>query len=159
MARILVVDADEQCRSAFEDDLRHEGHEVWTAANEWDALRLADEHPPDLLVTEVQLPGPDGLDLMARVLKTHRDIRVVLISDSPHYKDNFLSWAADACLSKTGGTWNLLATVRELLNAPHPGPPLGTLSSRESTRPNRASASPAAAAGAGEHRNEATSHA
>lgn len=116
MARILVVDGDERFRLVCAEDLEYEGHEVLTAATGLDALRLVEEHLPDMVITEVQLPGMDGLDLMGRLLARHRGIIVILNSGSSYYKENFLSWAADACLTKSAGTLELRTKVRELQN-------------------------------------------
>jgi DNA-binding response OmpR family regulator len=116
MARILVVDGDERYRLVCSRNLEREGHEVLTAATGVEALRLADEHIPDMVITEIQLPGMDGLDLMARLLARRRGILVILNSKSSYYKDNFMSWTADACLTKSVDNRELSAKVRELLN-------------------------------------------
>jgi DNA-binding response OmpR family regulator len=116
MARILVVDGDERYRLVCSETLERQGHEVWTAATGVEALRVTDEHLPDMVITEIQLPGMDGLDLMARLLERHRGILVILNSKSSYYKDNFMSWAADACLTKSVDSRELSAKIRELLN-------------------------------------------
>lgn len=117
MAHILIVDADESFRSACLNDLGEEGHDVLTAATAFEALRLVEERVPDVVITEVRLPGMDGLDLMARLLAKHRGIRVILNSASAYYKDNFLSWVADVCLTKSSGTRELRQRLRELLDS------------------------------------------
>jgi CheY-like chemotaxis protein len=115
MAQILVVDADERARTLCSRDLEHEGHVVLTASTGFEALRLAEEHAPDVVITEVRLPGMDGLDLMGRLLASHRRIRVILVSRTSHYQENFLSWVADACITKSSTTLELRGKLRELL--------------------------------------------
>lgn len=117
MARILVVDGDEKVRSAYAEDLEREGHEVLTASTGFVALRLVKEHEPDIVITEVRLPGMDGVDLMGRILAEQHEILVILNSISAYYKENFLSWAADACLTKSASTLELRGTVMELLTS------------------------------------------
>ena len=117
MARILIVDGDERFRLACEQELRLDGHEVLGAGTGFDALALVDRPTPDVLIAEVQLPGMDGLDLMSRVLAKDRGVIVILNSSSTCYKDNFLSWAADACLTKSGDLFELRRIVRERLEA------------------------------------------
>lgn len=116
MARILIVDGDEKARSACAEDLEREGHEVLTASTGFVALRIVEEHAPEIVITEVRLPGMDGLDLMGRLLAAHRGLRVILNSSASYYKENFLSWAADACLTKSPCTLELRGKVMELLN-------------------------------------------
>lgn len=115
MARILVVDGDERYRLVCSRNLEREGHELFTAATGIEALRSTDEHSPEIVITETQLPGMDGLDLMARLLARHRRILVILNSKSSHGKGNFMSWSADAYLTKSVHSRELLAKVRELL--------------------------------------------
>jgi CheY-like chemotaxis protein len=115
MAQVLLVDADEQARSICLKDLVREGHVVQTASTGFEALRLVDEHVPDVVITEVRLPGMDGLDLMGRLLASHRRIRVILVSGSTHYQENFLSWVADACITKSSTTTELRSKLREVL--------------------------------------------
>ena len=120
MARILIVDNDDRYRHACALDLRNEGHDVVTAASGFDALRSIDSAAPELVITEVQLPGMDGLDLMGRLLERDRGLIVILNSASCRYKDNFMSWAADACCQKSEDGRELRATVRRLLGRKSP---------------------------------------
>jgi len=117
MARILLVDGDRRYRSTCSEDLERQGHEVLTASNGFDALRLVAEHAPEVIVTEVRLPGSDGIDLIYRLLmQTPRPI-VILNSESSYHRDGFLSWAADADLRKSRDTSELQAKVRALLKS------------------------------------------
>ena len=117
MARILVVDADVRERTACARDLELDGHDVLTAPTGFDALRLAEEHVPEIVITEVRLPGMDGLDLMCRLLSRVPRPIVILHSRSSWHRDSFLSWAADADLTKADDTSELRAKVRELLES------------------------------------------
>ena len=115
MARILVVDPDPRCRVACQEDLRREGHEVLPAATGFEALRLARDRAPDLVVTEVGLPRMDGIELMCRLVARERPPIVILYSKSLAHRDSFLSWVADADLRKAADTSELRAKVQELL--------------------------------------------
>lgn len=117
MAKILFVDGDERYRIACAHELELDGHEVHTAASGFDALPLTERLALDVVITEVRLPGMDGLDLMGRVLAKNRAIIVILHSACSYYKENFLSWAADACLTKSTDLLELRRIVRERLQA------------------------------------------
>jgi two-component system, chemotaxis family, chemotaxis protein CheY len=68
MAHILVVDDVPVVRLVIGKILRRAGHEVLEAANGDDALALIRVRPPDAVVTDLWMPGSDGLGLI-RVLK------------------------------------------------------------------------------------------
>jgi two-component system, NtrC family, response regulator HydG len=68
--RILVVDDEEPIRKGLARVIAGLGHEVEVAESAEEALRLATSFTPDLVITDLQLPGRSGLDLIAD-LKDH----------------------------------------------------------------------------------------
>ena len=82
-ARILVVDDDPTSRMGLEQLLRHSDFEVMTAADGAEALEIARASLPDVVVTDVQMPGTDGVELCRRLhAEVDADIPVILISGS-----------------------------------------------------------------------------
>ncbi|MDR5902653.1 MULTISPECIES: nitrogen regulation protein NR(I) [Halomonas] len=80
VARVTVVDDDRAIRWVLEralaqPDLEVECHERADSAIE---RLLAD--PPDVLMTDIRMPGIDGLDLMARVRETHPELPVIVMT-------------------------------------------------------------------------------
>jgi DNA-binding NtrC family response regulator len=65
--RILVVDDDPSIRKTFDEHLSEAGHEVRTAADAERALALLEDFDPALVVTDIRMPGMDGLELLRRV--------------------------------------------------------------------------------------------
>lgn len=80
--RILVVDDDEGSRLALSTLILDEGYEVETASNGADALQCIDEHPIDLVVSDVQMPGLGGFEVVRRLRRNLRlrDLPVILVS-------------------------------------------------------------------------------
>jgi len=74
-----------------------------------------DAESPDLVVLDIRMPGMDGLDAMSRILERHPKLKVVLNSAYSSYKDNFMSWAADAYVVKSSDLSELRSTVKALL--------------------------------------------
>ncbi|HEY7410371.1 MAG TPA: response regulator [Vicinamibacteria bacterium] len=80
--RILVVDDLADQRRMYGAYLEHEGYEVRTAANGTEAIALAVEFRPDLIVMDLSMPGLDGFEA-TRVLKQMertRDIPVLALT-------------------------------------------------------------------------------
>ncbi len=80
MAEILVVDDDEAVASAFERFLRQEGHGCTIASNGEDAVRLAGELQPDLVVMDIRMPGVDGLETLQQMRSRYPDLYVVIMT-------------------------------------------------------------------------------
>ncbi|HTE53746.1 MAG TPA: sigma-54 dependent transcriptional regulator [Kofleriaceae bacterium] len=64
--RILIVDDEANARTALADLLRDEGYAVETAADGFKALPKLEDFGPDLLLTDLRMPGMDGLDLVRK---------------------------------------------------------------------------------------------
>ena len=80
MSRILVIDDEPGVCFASEKFLKGEGHSPVICANAEDALaRIADE-PPDLIITDLRLPGMSGIDLLEKVRKEGRNMPVIMIT-------------------------------------------------------------------------------
>ncbi len=65
--RILIVDDEVNARTALGELLREEGYSVEIAADGFKALPKLDEFSPDLVLTDLKMPGMDGIELMRKV--------------------------------------------------------------------------------------------
>src|SRR5919198_740462 len=64
--RILIVDDEANARTALADLLRDEGYSIETAADGFKALPKLGDFQPDLLLTDLRMPGMDGLALLRK---------------------------------------------------------------------------------------------
>jgi DNA-binding NtrC family response regulator len=78
--RILVVDDEASARSALSEILTDEGYKVRTAADGFRAVAAAGDFAPDLVLTDLKMPGMDGLSLMARLREDDPEVAVVLMT-------------------------------------------------------------------------------
>lgn len=116
MAKILLVEDEDSIRKLYELELRDRGHEVLTARDGLTAIRLASEHTPDLVIMDINLPEKmDGLESMSRILGENSEIPVIINSGYSEYKDNFMSWAADAYVLKGADVEPLMEAVENAL--------------------------------------------
>ncbi len=79
-ARILVVDDDASIRETFEQHLGQLGFEVRSAATAEDAITMLAAFEPALVITDLRLPGMDGLELLSRIKESQEEVEVVLIT-------------------------------------------------------------------------------
>jgi len=73
MAKILVIDDDANLREVVTFILREAGHELLEAADGEDGLRRCDAEQPDLVLTDIRMPGLDGLGLLRHLKQPGRD--------------------------------------------------------------------------------------
>ena len=68
--RILIVDDEASLCSSLAEFLSAEGHSVTSATSPYQALQLLDEFDPDLILTDLRMPGLDGLSFMEQARRT-----------------------------------------------------------------------------------------
>jgi len=78
--RILVVDDHAAVRESLAHHLRRDGHEVREAGNTPEALAIAREWEPDIVLTDIRMPGKDGLHLLGRLQADSPDTDVVMMT-------------------------------------------------------------------------------
>jgi len=115
MITVLVVEDDKNQRLLYEQELKLEGYEVVTAADGKDALGKIQEQLPDLIIMDINMPKMDGIETMGKILGKNREIPVIINTAYSNYKDNFMSWAADAYIVKSSDLLELKNTVKEVL--------------------------------------------
>jgi DNA-binding NtrC family response regulator len=79
-ARILVVDDEANARNALAEILKEEGYAVETAADGFKALARAHEFGPDLVLTDLKMPGMDGVELLRKLREVDSEYAVVLMT-------------------------------------------------------------------------------
>ena len=78
--RVLVVDDESNARNALGELLREEGYGVETAADGFKALAKFDDFSPDLVLTDLRMPGMDGLELLRTVRKRESEVPVIVMT-------------------------------------------------------------------------------
>jgi two-component system chemotaxis response regulator CheY len=130
MRRIMVVEDSASTRSFIRSALES-GHdpalfEIVEAASGFDALRMLPRGPYDLVITDINMPDINGLELVQFIRKSdrHRSTALIIISTQSSEKDRArgLLLGADDYLAKPLQADALIATVDRLLAArPLPG--------------------------------------
>jgi len=78
--RILIVDDEVNARNALSELLNEEGYAVDSAADGFKALGKAADLAPDLVLTDLKMPGMDGLQLLAKLHESDPDLPVIVMT-------------------------------------------------------------------------------
>ncbi len=116
--KILIVDDEEPLRFLYEEELKEEGYEVLTACNGREALLQLNSGKPDLIVLDIVMPVMDGMEALGRIVGKEGKIPIILNTSYPEYRQDFMSWAADAYVMKSADLGELKAKICELLGKP-----------------------------------------
>lgn len=100
--KILVVDDDENIREVLSDLLLLEGHQVLLAEEGGQALRIFEENQPDIIITDLGMPGISGWEVAKRMKKKDPSKKVIVISGwgASLQKDQLEENCVDQILSK-----------------------------------------------------------
>ena len=94
--RVLFVDDEEQIRKLLSTWLARHGYEVTVANDGWEALKAIRAKAPDLVITDVNMPNMNGLELTRRMRADHRTARIpVIMLSARKQADDVLSGYAE----------------------------------------------------------------
>jgi DNA-binding response OmpR family regulator len=121
MATVLIVDDDPKIRDLLRLYVEREGHRAAFAADGPEALAVAGQSPPDLVLLDVMLPGLDGFEVCRR-LREASDVPVVLLTARSGDSDKVvgLDIGADDYIVKPFSPRELMARVRVQLRRRRP---------------------------------------
>ena len=115
VAKVLIVDDDKHARLLYEEELSSAGYTVVLAADGKEALVVINREQPDLVILDIRMPEMNGLEALGKIIANDRKASVILHSAFKGYKDDFLSWRADAYVEKSTDLQELKDTIRDLL--------------------------------------------
>jgi two-component system KDP operon response regulator KdpE len=139
VSRILVVDDEAAIRKVVRDALERAGNEVETAVDGEEAVTLFDGAPFDLVVTDLNMPTMDGLEVVRHIrAKSGVPVLVLTVRQEEREKVHLLDAGADDYVTKPFGVAELVARVRALLRRQHDeAPPLARFGDVEVDREAR----------------------
>ncbi len=114
--KVLLVEDDSTMRKTLVYNLEKEGYTVVQTGDGPEALELAREHTPDLVVLDIMLPNLDGLSI-CRILRNESDVPIVMLTARDSEVDRIvgLEIGADDYIVKPFSLGEFLARVRAVL--------------------------------------------
>lgn len=122
MATVLLIDDDEELTRLVGDYLVREGFEVATASDGTRALGRIIETRADIVVLDIMMPGPDGLDVLRRI-RNETSVPVLMLTARGDEDDRIkgLDLGADDYLAKPCSPRELVSRLRAILRRAQPG--------------------------------------
>ena len=114
--QILVVEDNEKNMKLFRDVLLATGHRTLEATTGGQAVELATEHSPDLVLMDIHLPDISGVEALGRLRADARTASVPVVALTAQAmegdRERFLAAGFDGYLSKPVNITDLIATVK-----------------------------------------------
>ncbi len=120
--RILVIDDDSSITGVLKRGLGYEGFNVGVAGNGKEGLEAARQHPPDLVILDIMMPGMDGLEVCCRLRAVDGKLPILMLTAKDAISDQVLGLetGADDYIVKPFVFEVLLARIRALLRGREP---------------------------------------
>ena len=115
--RALVVDDESSISDLVSIALKYEKFEVRTAASGRDAVSVASEFDPDIVILDIMLPDFDGLEVMKRIRSAQKDVPVLFLTAKDDVKDRIagLTAGGDDYVTKPFSIEELVARIRGIV--------------------------------------------
>ena len=78
--KILILDDQMGIRILLNEVLQKEGYDTYQAANGFQALEMAQEDLPDLVLLDMKIPGMDGIEILKRLKAIDQTIKVIIMT-------------------------------------------------------------------------------
>ena len=117
MSRILLVEDEKNQRELYAAELRDEGYEVEEASDGKMAVEKVKSNKYDLVVLDIRMPEMDGIEALGKILSRDKKIPIVIHTAYSNYKSNFMTWTADAYVTKSSNLDELKNKIAEILAA------------------------------------------
>ena len=112
MATVLIIESEVNHLRLYKKELEKEGYGVVVSSDGTDALALVEAQRPDLIILDLCLSEIDGWDLMSRLLARSPQPRIIINTAYRAYREDLLSWCADAYIIKSCDLSELKSAVR-----------------------------------------------
>ncbi|HEY1406524.1 MAG TPA: response regulator [Spirochaetota bacterium] len=113
---MLVVEDEQHQRELYAMELEDEGYEVEQAANGREAVELVKKNKYDLVILDIRMPEMDGIEALGKILSRDKKIPIIIYTAYSNYKSNFMTWTADAYVTKSSNLNELKDKIKEILS-------------------------------------------
>ena len=116
MEKVLCVDDDLSLLRLYQEELTEEGYKIILARDGKEALKKFEKESPNVVVMDIRMPVMDGIETLTAMLGKDRQVPVILNTAYPQYRENFMTWGAEAYVIKSSDLTELKQKIREVLD-------------------------------------------
>ena len=116
MEKVLCVDDDLSLLRLYQEELTEDGYKVILAKDGKEALKKFEKESPNVVVMDIRMPVMDGIETLTAMLGKDRQVPVILNTAYPQYRENFMTWGAEAYVIKSSDLTELKRKIREVLD-------------------------------------------
>lgn len=77
---VLIVDDEKMVRDSLAEWLEETGYQVCSAEDGYEALKIINERPPEVVVLDMKMPGMSGIDVMRSIKEKNEKIGVIIVT-------------------------------------------------------------------------------
>lgn len=115
MAKVLIVEDEGAQRMLYEAEIADMGHQVILAKDGVEAVEMVRKQKPELVILDLMMPRMHGLEALKKVLGMNPNMPVIIHTAYSHYKDDFMSWAAEEYIVKSSDLSELKNAIKRVL--------------------------------------------
>ena len=104
MPTLMIVEDESSLCMLYQEEFEEEGYEVVIATRGQEALAVVGRQKVDVVILDIAMPGMDGIEALGKILAVDNGIPVILNTAYSGYQEDFLTWAAEAYVVKSGST-------------------------------------------------------
>jgi DNA-binding response OmpR family regulator len=117
MKKILIVEDEQHQRELYAMELQEEGYDVDQAANGKEAVDKVKANKYDCVVLDIRMPEMDGIEALGKILSRDKKVPIIIYTAYSNYKSNFMTWTADAYITKSSNLKELKDKIKELVSS------------------------------------------
>lgn len=126
MASIILVDDDDEFLALLSGTLTRAGHRVTVAFDGQQAVNLYKSRPTDLVITDLVMPGKEGIELIVELKGLFPEVKIIAVSGAGinalgEYLQMAKALGANRVLSKPFSVDQILNAISEVLDGNEPG--------------------------------------
>ena len=115
MKKILLVEDEKSLCLLYEEELAKTGYTVVSVYDAEAALEKLKKETFDLIITDIRMPAMNGVELITQIMGLRKDTPIIINSAYQSYKEDFMTWAADAYIVKSSSLDELISKIKELI--------------------------------------------